>query len=204
MRPAMHCLDASVILAVSTLTTNHSFLICIMHLLLEVDNQNELLEGKGPSEDQEIFWQRKRERIGSRSSCKVLRRIQGIGCNEVQEKKAQLEPKVVKIYNGCKPESKVLKEPTEDGVENNAEAGQDLLQRLVEAGCPGASMLKEDGDKDEPPVISKDIDAIEDDGSVEADGKDTAIVSEIVVEATETVIKTSADSSEQKVALATS
>eukprot|EP01018_Ginkgo_biloba_P024257 Gb_09198 [translate_table: standard] len=68
--------------------------------------------------------------------------------NEIQEKKDELHPQVVKIYNDSKPESKmVLKEPTEERIKQQAEASQDLLQRLADAGFPGAQILKDAGEK---------------------------------------------------------
>ncbi|XP_057861568.2 plasma membrane-associated cation-binding protein 1 [Cryptomeria japonica] len=68
--------------------------------------------------------------------------------NEIQEKKAELEPKVVEIYKDSKPETKMLlKEPSEERVKKQGQAIVDLLQRLVEIGCPGAQVLKETGDK---------------------------------------------------------
>lgn len=68
--------------------------------------------------------------------------------NEIQEKKAELEPKVVAIYKDSKPETKMLlKEPNEERVKKQHQAVVDLLQRLVEIGCPGAQVLKEAGEK---------------------------------------------------------
>lgn len=104
---------------------------------------------------------------------------------EIEEKKPELEPKIIEIYKDSKPETKMLfKEPTEDKVKQQAQAAQDLLQRLVEAGCPGAQTLKEAGDKygtalmssqiqyllerlspfvanEESPVIAREIDLVE-------------------------------------------
>eukprot|EP01018_Ginkgo_biloba_P008387 Gb_25807 [translate_table: standard] len=60
-----------------------------------------LLEGKGVAKDQEIFWQRTEE-MSSAGSCQES--IE----NEIQEKKGELQPQVVKIYNDSKPESKVI------------------------------------------------------------------------------------------------
>lgn len=77
---------------------------------------------------------------------------------EIEEKKPELEPKIIEIYQDSKPETKLLfKEPTEDKVKQNAQAVQDLLQRLVEAGCPGAQILKEAGDKYGTALLSSQI-----------------------------------------------
>lgn len=77
---------------------------------------------------------------------------------EIEEKKSELEPKIVTIYQDSKPETKMLfKEPTEDKVKQQAQAAQDLLQRLVEAGCPGAQILKDAGDKYGTALMSSQI-----------------------------------------------
>ncbi|KAH9331078.1 hypothetical protein KI387_003186, partial [Taxus chinensis] len=68
--------------------------------------------------------------------------------NEIGEKKGDLEPKVVEIYKDSKSDTKMLlKEPSEEKVKQQGQAVVDLLQRLVEIGCPGAQVLKEAGDK---------------------------------------------------------
>lgn len=77
---------------------------------------------------------------------------------EIEEKKSELEPKIVAIYQDSKPETKMLfKEPTEEKVKQQAQAAQDLLQQLVEAGCPGAQTLKDAGDKYGTALMSSQI-----------------------------------------------
>jgi hypothetical protein len=63
---------------------------------------------------------------------------------EIEEKRTELSPKVVEIYEATSAELKALvKEPTKDGLTKLAEEVQKFLEALVEIGFPGSKAVCE-------------------------------------------------------------
>lgn len=67
---------------------------------------------------------------------------------EFEEKKAELQPKVIEIYEASSAEIKTLvKEPKEDGLKKHSTAVHKLLEELVKMEFPGSKPVSEASSK---------------------------------------------------------
>ncbi|XP_030550656.2 plasma membrane-associated cation-binding protein 1 [Rhodamnia argentea] len=74
---------------------------------------------------------------------------------EFEEKKTQLQPKVVEIYEASSTEVKALvKEPKEVGIKKNSAAVNEFLGELVKIEFPGSKPVSEASTKYGPALVS--------------------------------------------------
>ncbi|URE17009.1 DREPP plasma membrane polypeptide [Musa troglodytarum] len=74
---------------------------------------------------------------------------------ELEEKKTELQPKVVEIYEASPAEIKTLvKKPTESGLKKNSAAVKKFLEELVKIEFPGSKPVSEVATKYGPAYVS--------------------------------------------------
>lgn len=77
---------------------------------------------------------------------------------EFEEKKGELHPKVIEIYEASSTEIKALvKEPKEAGLKKHSAGVQKFLDELVKIGFPGSKPISEASTKVGPPLVSGPI-----------------------------------------------
>lgn len=85
---------------------------------------------------------------GASEACKLFDSSKESFEKEIEEKKADLHPKIIEIYRSTTIISKkLLKEPNESALKENPDAAQSILQDLAKAGFPGAQVLNDAGGK---------------------------------------------------------
>ncbi|KAI5077344.1 hypothetical protein GOP47_0007168 [Adiantum capillus-veneris] len=91
----------------------------------------------------------KGKKKGASEFCKTFDKSKESLDKEIEDKGADLNPKVVEIYKSSSTfiVKKLLKEPNEANVKGNPEAVQGTLQELVKAGFPGAQGICDAGAK---------------------------------------------------------
>lgn len=101
---------------------------------------------------------KKRPKSPSVEACKSFDKSKDSIAKEIEEKKEELQTKVVTIYQSSSNEAKgLLKDPTESGVIELIEVVQNLLIELSDAGCPGAQSLSDAATKHGPSAMSEPI-----------------------------------------------
>lgn len=101
---------------------------------------------------------KKRPKSQSVEACKSFDKSKDSIAKEIEEKKEELQTKVVTIYQSSSNEAKLLlKDPTESGVIDFIEVVQNLLIELSDAGCPGAQSLSDAATRHGPSAMSEPI-----------------------------------------------
>ncbi|MCO5568341.1 hypothetical protein L7F22_022040 [Adiantum nelumboides] len=97
----------------------------------------------------------KGKKKGASEFCKTFDKSKEPLDKEIEEKGADLNPKIVEIYRSSSTfiAKKLLKEPNEGNIKGNPEAAQGILQELAKAGFPGAKGICDAGTKFGPALL---------------------------------------------------
>ncbi|KAI3440295.1 uncharacterized protein J3R85_003932 [Psidium guajava] len=95
------------------------------------------------------------KKTAAAEACKSFDDSKGDIHKEFEEKKTELQPKVVEIYEASSAEVKALvREPKEEGIKKNSTAVNKFLEELVKIEFPGSKPVSEVSTKYGPALVS--------------------------------------------------
>eukprot|EP01018_Ginkgo_biloba_P016594 Gb_26383 [translate_table: standard] len=104
------------------------------------------------------YFDKPGKKKGAAETCKSFETTKGTIDKEFEERKEELKPKVIEIYNSSNDDIQaIVKKPTEEGIKKHPQHVQKLLEELAKVGFPGAEKLSEAGNKYGPPALLEPV-----------------------------------------------